>query len=91
MDHMPAWPLATTAQNPSATSPDDAEVAMRSRRLSILSARTPAGAPKRSIGRNCNAMTMPSWSLRLVRSRTSQVTASAWVHDPTLEMIWPMK
>ena len=67
------------------------DVAMSRRRLSILSASTPAGAPSTSIGRNCSAVVMPSRSLRLVISSTSQMTASDCVHEPMLEMVWPMK
>ena len=34
---------------------------------------------------------MPRRSLRSVISRTSQMTARDWVHDPMLEMVWPTK
>ena len=36
-------------------------------------------------------MAMPRRSLRSVISSTSQMTARDWVHDPMLEMVWPMK
>ena len=62
--HRLGSPAETTRPKASASAPDTADVTSSRRRLSTRSASTPAGAPRRSSGRNCRATATPSRSLR---------------------------
>ena len=74
-----------------AWTPIAAWVMIVSRRRSNRSAKAPAQSPINSIGRNWQAVTMPSASPLPPRLRTSSTWAVACSHVPTFETARPAK
>jgi hypothetical protein len=84
-------PLAEIASRASAGAAISAWVTISSRRLAKRSASTPPQAPKRRIGRNCNAVVIPTATPLPVSERTSQTSATICIQLPESETICPAK
>ena len=82
--HSSPVPVTTTMPMTRDTRPMPACVACRSRLPGTRSARTPAEAEKRMIGRNCRAVTTPTWveSWSVSTVSTYQSCATRCSHVP---------
>ena len=84
-------PMAVSRPNVRASRAPTDWVTNSTVRLFDRSTTRPPHGPRRSIGRNCRAMVMPSIRPLPVRSRISQLCATDCIQVPETEMPWPMK